>query len=124
VYVFIAPRVTWTGVLRKLGDTIYGAKLAKLDYDAAYSRLKGSAGNLRCSDVRDILKDLGFTVRDGKKGGHKTFRHSSIPNFFGGNFDCGHGRDSEVLKIYIANIIVVLEKYENEIKSYIQKNKN
>ncbi len=102
-------------------DTIYGAKLAKLDYDAAVRRLRDSAGNLRCSEVRTILTDLGFKVRDGKKGNHKTFSHPFISNFVGGNFDCGHGKDAHVKKGYIANIIEVLERLESDIRNHLNK---
>ena len=102
-------------------DTIYGANLAKLDYDAALRRLRGSAGNLRCNDVRGILSDLGFKVRDTKSGGHKTYSHPSIVSFFGSNYNCGHGKNPHVGKAYIANIICVLEQFENEIKEYLGK---
>lgn len=95
--------------------------MAKLDYDAALGQLKVGSGNLRCSEVRDILHALGFTVRDGKKGGHKTFSHSSIHSFTGGNYNCGHGKNPQVGKAYIANIIDILERYSDEIKTYLSK---
>ncbi|WP_239292544.1 hypothetical protein [Candidatus Nitrotoga sp. 1052] len=92
--------------------------MAKLDYDAALGKLRNSAGNLRCSEVKAILKALGFIVRDGKKGNHKTFSHPSIPDFFGSNYDCGHGKDAQVKKWYIDTIIEVLERLENDIKTH------
>lgn len=101
-------------------DTIYGANLAKLDYDAALGRLKGSAANLRCSEVRDILSGLGFKIKDGKKSpGHKMYSHPFIRDFFGGDYNCGHGKDPQVKRTYIGNIINVLEELEHDIKKYL-----
>jgi hypothetical protein len=95
--------------------------LAKLDYDAAVWQLRTGSGNLRCSEVRDILGGLGFKVRDGKKGGHKIYSHPSIPSFTGGNYNCGHGKNPQVGKAYITNILDVLEQLSDEIKTHLSK---
>ena len=93
--------------------------MAKLDYDAACRRLKNSPANLRCSEVCNILSNLGFIVRDAKSGGHKTYVHILISNIYG-NYNCGHGKDPHVRKAYIGNILGVLENYENELREYLK----
>lgn len=95
--------------------------MAKLDYDAALAQLRTGSSNLRCNEVREILSALGFKVRDGKKGGHKTYSHPLIPSFTGGNYNCGHGKNPQVGRAYIVNIIDVLERYSDEIKTNLSK---
>ena len=47
-------------------------------------------GNLRCVEVIALLQQLGFEVRDGKRGGHKLYFHDGLPEFHSGSFNCGH----------------------------------
>jgi hypothetical protein len=77
--------------------------------------LNSNKTNLRCNDVRDVLEDFGFTVKEGKKGNHRRYMHREIPEFRGANYDCGHGKNSKVLPRYIENVVKVLNKYEQEI---------
>lgn len=86
--------------------------MAKLDYHTALERLRNSAGNLRCSEIKAILTALGFVVRDGKKGGHKMFSHPFIHDFNGSSYNCGHGKDPQVKKGYIGTIILILERFK------------
>ena len=53
-------------------------------------------------------------VRDGKKGGHKLYRHPAIPGFPGGNFNCGHSAGDQVLQNYIKHILSVIDECETE----------
>ncbi len=36
---------------------------------------------MRCQELADLLTELGFEVRDGKKAGHKVFVHHGIETF-------------------------------------------
>jgi len=90
-----------------------------MSYDDAKRELENAGASMRCSDVTSRLESLGFKVRDCKNGGHKVFNHPSMPSFHGGNFDCGHKRNSEVKKVYLRNILRVLDDFEADIKSYL-----
>ena len=79
-----------------------------------------SAGaSTRCNKVEGWLKKLGFTVESGKTKGHKLYKHTEIENFFGSNYNCGHGKNPEVKRPYINNILSVLDEYEDQIADYL-----
>jgi hypothetical protein len=71
-----------------------------------------------------MLNDLGFTIKDGKLGGHKTYYHPAIKEFHGSNYNCGHGRDPIVKKAYIRNILKVLDIYEADIRNFLRGQNN
>lgn len=85
--------------------------------------LQETGASMRCDDLARILRGLGFTVRDGKRGGHKVFSHSSIPEFLGSGYNCGHGKNPEIKRAYIRKVVDVLDSYEDQIKEYLEKAK-
>lgn len=89
---------------------------------AAKRRLQ--QGTPRCAEVVRILESLGFTVKDRKKAGHKVFNHDGLENFFGSNFDCGHGRNPEVKKAYLKKILKVIDEYEDDLKVLLGEGDN
>lgn len=90
-----------------------------MSYDQVRRSLEQAGASLRCNTVVQQLKSLGFKV-DGKTG-HKKFKHPSLPQFHGGSFNCGHGKNSEVKRVYIRRIIQILDDYEDEIKESLNK---
>ena len=84
--------------------------------------LRAARANTSCKDMARLLKQFGFTVRNGKRGGHKVFFHQGIKNFVS-NYDCGHGRNPTLKKTYVMKIIRVLEKYESELRKYTRVKK-
>lgn len=88
-------------------------------YDAVLQSFREGGANLRCSEVKRLLEELGFEVHDGKKGNHRTFTHDHVQEFHGGHYDCGHGKDSEVRRCYTRDIIRIIEKYETEIRAHL-----
>lgn len=92
------------------------------DYDSVLKEFKQAGASMRCARVKKLLEKLGFTVRDGSNGNHKIFGHSGISAFTTGNYDCGHGSNSEVKRIYIKkNIIKILEGFKSEIEGFLKK---
>jgi hypothetical protein len=87
-----------------------------MGYDEVKRDLQNAGASMRCSDVIRILESLGFVVRECGKGKHRVFKHPSIPSFLGGSFDCGHGRNPEVKKVYVKKILRVLDEFEAEIR--------
>lgn len=92
-----------------------------MNIGAAKTRLQ--QGTPRCEEVVKILESLGFTVRDTKKG-HKVFKHDGLENFFGSNFNCGHGKNPEVKKAYLRNILRVIEEYEDDLEVLLGEGDN
>lgn len=86
-------------------------------YDDVLQHLRQARASLRCADVKAQLEQLGFRVRDAKKGNHKLYFHDHIAGFQGSNYDCGH--EKHVKTCYIRNIIGVIEKYELEIRTFL-----
>jgi len=78
---------------------------------------------MRCGEVKTLLEALGFIVSSKKSGGHKGFIHSGIPEFYGSNYNCGHGKNPELKPSYLKNILKVLETYEVELKSFLSEQK-
>jgi hypothetical protein len=77
--------------------------------------------SLCCEDVKQLLTQLGFDVRDGKLGGHKIYVHQGLPSFHSGSFNCGHGKNPEIKPAYITKIVQVLKQYKNELDTYLEK---
>jgi hypothetical protein len=92
--------------------------MAKITHDQAVTRLKGSPTDIRCGELKKILGDLGFVVRDNRSGNHKTFTHPDLPDFVGSNFDCGHGANAKILPVYVRKIRNILEEFEAELKAW------
>lgn len=87
-----------------------------MKYEKCRKLLCERQNNLKCREVLKALADLGFKVKDAKKGGHKLYRHPAIPGFPGGNFNCGHSAGDQVLQNYIKSILSVIDEYETELK--------
>jgi len=90
-------------------------------YDEVVAWLEASKATVRCSELTKRLRELGFRIRDGKKGGHKTFVHDGIPAFYSGSYDCGHGANPEIKPAYISNILRILRLHEAEIVKYLEE---
>jgi len=80
-------------------------------------------GSLRCAEVSALLQQLGFAVRDGKRGGHKLYFHNGIPEFYSGSFNCGHGRNPEIKAAYITKIVRTIDTHEAALKKHLREEK-
>lgn len=78
------------------------------------------ATNLRCAEVIKHLKRLGYTVIAKKAPSHKVYLHAGTKNYTGGNFNCGHGKNSQVLSSYIKNIISELDRARDDLEDYLR----
>lgn len=94
---------------------------AKDVYDQVEQTLTASRTNLRCNELSNLLTQLGFEVRDGKRGGHKVFFHDAIPEFMSSSFNCGHGKNPEIKPAYIGKILRTIRQYEAEIVAHLQE---
>lgn len=90
--------------------------MGRATYDDVVAHLKQRPRTTSCRDLLRLLEGLDFIVRAGSRGRHYTYRHPRIKGFRG-NFDCGHGRNPDVLPVYIRDIIGVLEEYEPILRS-------
>ena len=63
--------------------------------------------------MRKMLESLGFRVKSGNNGRHHTFSHPEIKDFFGGNYDCGHG--ARMLPVYAKNVLKILLDLQEEL---------
>ncbi len=74
---------------------------------------------MRCDEVKSLLEEIGFEVRDGKKAGHKLVRHSELSaasDFTSTSYTCGHGKNPEVKRVYLAKLRKIVGKYEVELR--------
>lgn len=76
---------------------------------------KGRKASLRCGEVATGLTSLGFVVKEGKSPGHKTYSHPLLPDFRGSSWNCGHGKNPEILSAYVVKIVGVLRQYRDEL---------
>jgi hypothetical protein len=89
--------------------------MSKATYDDVVAHLKQKPRTTTCKELVRFLEGLDFVPRAGTKGNHYTYRHPEIKGFRG-NFDCGHGRNPDVLPVYIRDVLMVLEEYESILK--------
>jgi hypothetical protein len=83
---------------------------------AVIEEFRQRAGRLRCIDVCKALRSLGFEVREGDGPGHKVVSHQALKGFHGTNFNCGHGKNPEVNRPYVKNLIRVLQQWQPELE--------
>lgn len=76
---------------------------------------------MRCSEMGKLLESLGFVVRDGSRGGHKVFVHDYIQGFTSGSYNCDHGRNPEIKRPYIKNVLAILRQYEADLTRYLEE---
>ena len=94
--------------------------MVKKVYTAVINSLKSAGASMRCKEVTTLLTRLGFEVKDGKRGGHKVYTHQHIHSFMSNSYNCDYGKNPEIKRPYIKNIIKVLEKYELELIEYLE----
>jgi hypothetical protein len=90
--------------------------VSKVTYDSVIKKLRQSRANIACEELVRLLTKLGYQVREGRRGNHRVFTLAALPNWPGGNFDCGHGRNPPVLPAYITNVAKILEQHQTEIE--------
>jgi hypothetical protein len=78
---------------------------------SSIGRLDPRGPGIRCNELVRLLEALGFVVRRGRKGNHRSVEHPYLPGFRGTNFDCGHGRDPQVRRVYIRSLRRVIETH-------------
>ncbi len=88
--------------------------MAKPSYDDVVNEVKRK--RCTCPQLVVMLEALGFKVKPGNSGNHHTFVHPSFPDFHGGNFDCGHGRNPVPKGPYFTKVLRILERYEDELR--------
>ena len=76
---------------------------------------KARKASLRCDEVASGLVSLGFVVKEGKSPGHKTYSHPKLPGFKGSSWNCGHGKNPEILSSYVVNVVRVLKQYRDDL---------
>ena len=91
-----------------------------MGYDEVFNELQAgkAASGLPCGDVRRLLTQVGFTVRDGSKGGHKIVTHDHLDGFTTAAYNC-KGGDGIVGRAYLGKLIQVLKTYKTGIKEYL-----
>lgn len=83
--------------------------------------LKEREASFTCAEMKDLMQSLGFKVADGKKGNHKTITHDFLAandNFYGSNYDCGHGNQLNVA--YPRNMRRLLAKYKESLEKFLE----
>lgn len=89
--------------------------------DRVLEQLSSRKASIRCQDMSRLLASLGFEVRDGKKAGHKVFVHHGIATFTSGAYTCGHGRNPEIISVYVDRVISLLKQYEIQLIQYLRE---
>jgi hypothetical protein len=87
--------------------------MSKVTYDSIIKYLRQSKKSIVCDDVIRYLTKLGYEVTKRSGGKHFTYDHPKL-DWHGSNFDCGHGRNPQVLPCYIDKIIKILEAHKDE----------
>jgi hypothetical protein len=75
---------------------------------------------IRCSEMQRLLVSLGFRVRDGRLGGHKTVSHPQLKGFYGSGYDCGHKADGVLKVCYVLKVAGVLRQYKDELEKLME----
>ena len=95
--------------------------MSKDKFNQIKKEFNGAGTSMRCDKAKALLTQLGFNVRDGKRGGHKIFTHPGVPEFRSGSLNCDHGKNPEIKKPYINKIIRILDIYEADLIAFLDK---
>lgn len=77
-----------------------------------------TGADIRCNAMVRLLTRLGFSVRDGRKQGHKVVTHPGLAAFTSAAFSCGHGRNPQVKRVYVASIRSLLASYADDLQKW------
>jgi hypothetical protein len=88
-------------------------------YDQALTRLKAARAGIRREQLEDLLRSLGFRVRQAGSAGHRVFIHTELADFRGSNFDGGHGSSPIVKPVYIRKIVRICEDHEEGLRKFL-----
>ena len=80
----------------------------------AITKLEDCITNTSAEDLRKMLVNLGFEVKDGRRGGHKLIKHQGLPEFFSSSYNAGAKRNGIIKKFYIKGIIKVLKTHKED----------
>lgn len=86
---------------------------------ALVADLRARKANVRCKELTELLKDLGFTITPGR-GNHKIVTHDGLDGFTSTSYDCGHGKDAQIKPPYITKVARVLSDYASELSRYLE----
>ena len=87
--------------------------------DDAINRLSSGRGSIRCKELRRILGDLGFEIREGKKQGHFVVKHPGLKGWYGTDFACPHKSGDPVRKGHMSNVLNALKQREGELRELL-----
>ncbi|QSA97582.1 type II toxin-antitoxin system HicA family toxin [Methylococcus sp. EFPC2] len=88
--------------------------------DDVLEALTRAGASMRCQTLGRHLETLGFVVRDGHRGGHKIYTHPGLPGFLSASYNCDHGKNPEIKRPYINQVVKVLRKYEPELRTFLE----
>lgn len=71
--------------------------------------------------MRRLLETLGFNVKDGRRGAHKTVTHPHLAGFMATGYNCKGGDNGTVDRNYLGTLIRVVTQYEEGIKEFLAK---
>lgn len=91
-------------------------------FERVIAELTAARANTSCSGMARLLKSLGFSIRDGKKQGHRIYVHDGLPGFYSDSYTCGHGRNPTIDRVYVSKVINVLKRHERELTEYLRRN--
>ena len=87
----------------------------KADVRAAVAYLSTGVA-VRCNVMIRLLTGLGFTVRNGRKQGHKVITHPELDSFTSAAFSCGHGKNPQVKLVYVASMRSMLASHADDLQ--------
>ena len=87
----------------------------KADVRAAIAYLSTGVA-VRCNVMIRLLTGLGFTVRNGRKQGHKVITHPELDSFTSAAFSCGHGKNPQVKPVYVASMRSLLASHADDLQ--------
>lgn len=92
--------------------------MSEKNLDELLAGIAASPKNWRSQKLISALERLGFKTKKRESGNHTTVIHPNIPGLYF-NFDAGHGGNALIKPCYIKNIRVVLDRFEDQLRSHL-----
>lgn len=88
--------------------------------DAVVADLRARNKSIKCGEMGEHLKSLGFTLTLGKTDGHKIVSHGGLADFTTASYDCGHARNGIIKLPYVVKIIRAITDFREGLISFLK----
>jgi hypothetical protein len=87
--------------------------------DQAIEILERGNNRILCSELQELLEQLGFYFKSKSTDNHKVYFHDGLPNFHSASFNCEHRKDPPVKSSYVQRAKKELKTHREDLIQFL-----